>query len=1029
MRGRAPQSWLVSIAFAGCLLLVPRPAFSAGPDVIFKDGFDDKIPVITTLDFRVQGDPTLNPPLPVSSPYATFDFSANDDHRLESFCLKLVYSPIAPPTPAASDACWHRFDAPVPGIAPAAVIDVVDYPFRLGFLASPLYVRLWVSDNSGQVSVSAVRRADYDPGTPPSVDNVFATASNAPCSPLAASDTTAPGNGTVTIKWLANFPNGESASGGIDLAYTEDGVTYLPIPGAQNLFNAAGSGCTLAPSGENASCPAGPFESSPKSGCYLWPAGASAGYFGVRVRATDSKGISSVREAVPPLNTYIGASGIRFLAGNPDPGLGGNALTSVINNRLYQRYGVVDPGALAVSSRGVVYLRDRDNGILWINPQNGVMSRLGTLGAVAFGDGGTAHSAVWVSPQYIAVDFADRLMVWDSDRIRRVEVDSEGLPNTVDTFIGGGSDPSNSGIAPLEVQLTPCSYCDILPMPNGDVFTIDNVFYRRSIAGHIRRYRAASNSVDAIDVTGIGYSEEPTRNLDDCTFYGLMLEQNVTAGTVVHLHAKTQPSVYGSVCNYGTATFDENGAAAAVQLPNNVFVPYATVYRSGLDGQLYAWDTAIGGGIYRFDRTNNQWLRILGDGTRGINPCPDGTEAQVCEAEVNDFFVDTLGSLYFISLGQLRVVVTALESDGLGGLIEKRRVRTLVGQGLYYGDGGDALSARFSMITSAKPWIDGGQEKVVVHDLVNARMREVTIGGTVATIAGNGNVGLPTLDVDARTTPIATSSLTRMGIEPTSGRLYAAVSYAEILYLERIAGVWMWRHLAGMGTVPYASASDGETSVQLHGTEFFALTPTSVLYVASTLDPTLFPATYWGDSFILGFDTTTGALSHFIGQPGADTGSFCADGTLRANCHITVGYYGPNTDPSLDTAGPGDSDDRYVTVESNSLYSPVLRTVPANDPLAAVGTLTALPTSNFSSFAYVRRADLGGAEVVYYCPPDGILHRMELSPAQADVALPWPVPGLRCTGNSLVWNEARHSLTFAYKRWGLYGVAEYVEIP
>ena len=96
---------------------------------------------------------------------------------------------------------------------------------------------------------------------------------------------------------------------------------------------------------------------------------------------------------------------------------------------------------------------------------------------------------------------------------------------------------------------------------------------------------------------------------------------------------------------------------------------------------------------------------------------------------------------------------------------------------------------------------------------------------------------------------------------------------------------------------------------------------------------------------------------------------------------------------------------------------------------ACLGTLTALPTSNFSSFAYVRRADLGGAEVVYYCAYDGILHRMELSPMQADVALPWPVPGMRCTGNSLVWNAARHSVTFPYKRWGLYGVAEYVDVP
>jgi hypothetical protein len=107
-----------------------------------------------------------------------------------------------------------------------------------------------------------------------------------------------------------------------------------------------------------------------------------------------------------------------------------------------------------------------------------------------------------------------------------------------------------------------------------------------------------------------------------------------------------------------------------------------------------------------------------------------------------------------------------------------------------------------------------------------------------------------------------------------------------------------------MGTVPYASASDGETSVQLRGTEFFALTPSSVLYVAYTFDGTLFPATGgWGDGFILGFDNATGALSRFIGQPGGDFGSFAPTAPARELRHHHSLLW-PNTDPSLDTGGP-----------------------------------------------------------------------------------------------------------------------------
>ena len=1042
MQLRAPHSLRVCIALAGCLLLAPRTAAAGDTGVVFQDGFEprgpDQVPVVTSLDFRVQGDPALNPPLPVSTPYASFSFSATDDFRLAAFCLKRVYSPIVPPVPVANDACWRRFDAPVPGIAPSAAIDVVDYPFHLGFLPSPLYVRLWVRDDVGQVSASTVRQADYDPGMPPSVDNVYATTTNTPCAPTGAGDSTVAANEAVVIKWLAGFPNGASPGGAIDLEYTEDGATHAPIPGAQNLANAAGSGCTLAPTGSNASCPAGPFESSPKSGCHLWPAGASkpTGYFAVRVRATDSKGITTVRESVPPLNAYEPGAGlperrIRFLAGNTDPGFGGDARTTVINNRLDRRIGLFDPGALAVGARGVVFLRDRDNGILWLDPRTGVLDRLGKLGPLSAGDGGPAASATWRSPHFIAVDYADRLLVWDHDRIRRVEVDGEGLPTTVHTFIGGGSDASGSGISPLDVQLFPdCTTCVILPTPGGDVFIADSVFFRRNVAGHIRRYRAAGNTVDTFDVTGIGYSLEPARNLDDCAFSGLMLEQDVATETVLRLHATTYPGVFGSACTYGTATLDENGVASAMQLPElpNQF-GFGAAYRSGLDGHVYAWDFLYGGGIYRFDRAGNQWVRVLGDGARGINACPDGAEAGACAAEVNDFFVDALGNLHFVSLGQLRAVVASLENNGAGGLIEKGRVRTIAGQGLHYGDGGDALSARFSMITTAKPWTDAGQEKLVVLDLVNARLREATIGGAAETIAGNGDIGFPMLDFDARSMPIAPSSFTRLGVEPGNGRVHAALASGEVVYLERTGGIWMWRHLAGLGTVPYASASDGETSVQLRGLEFFALTPTSVLYVANTLDTNLFPSSGgWGDGFILGFDTTTGAMSRFMGQPGPDSG-FCADGTARTNCGIAVTFFGPNTDPSFDSAGPGSEDDRYIMSEHNSYFSSVLRTVPANDPLGAVGTLTALPILGFSSFAYVRRADLGGAELVYYCAPDGMLRRLEPGPPQVETLLPSPVPGMRCTGNSLVWNQARRSLTFPYKLRGLYGVAEYLDVP
>jgi hypothetical protein len=56
----------------------------------------------------------------------------------------------------------------------------------------------------------------------------------------------------------------------------------------------------------------------------------------------------------------------------------------------------------------------------------------------------------------------------------------------------------------------------------------------------------------------------------------------------------------------------------------------------------------------------------------------------------------------------------------------------------------------------------------------------------------------------------------------------------------------------------------------------------------------------------------------------------------------------------------------------------------------------------------------------------------QVSPAPSgprDTVLAWPIPEMKCRGSSLVWNPDKKSLTFAYDHAGLYGVAEYLDVP
>jgi hypothetical protein len=1120
--------------------------------------FDTTAPVPNTLSFTVQGDPTVDPAV-VSTPFAAVSFHATDTDEVADFCLKIGYGSGPAPLLTANDPCFLPLATkPNPDVQPASDVTVTDQPYRLGFIPGPQRIFLWVRDRSQRVSLPVFVSTIYDPGDPPVITNFYATTSDTPSTPLAPTDLTVRNDEALYIKWNVAFP--PSLSGPTTPSGPAVLIDYLtpsgfqPIPGTEggltNGDNDGAGGCTV---------------DAGKTGCYLWPAGAPkpSTYFTVRLRATNNKAIQSVRTTVPPLNTFDpGPSGITgddvltrrfdFLAGNPDIGLGGNLRATVFNNRVYSSGASFDSGSFAVSSQGVIYFRDQDNGLLWVNPVNGNVELLIRIDATRTGqgDGAPLSSATTLqAPGFIAIDFEDRLLIWDYERIRRITVTADGLPSGIEAVAGGGALLEGTNVAPSDVYLINCTGCNILPLPSGDLYFGNNLYLRSGYSGapaRIWHYQEGGGTprADSLAPHGFGYwdvdyastplSPDCTADPNPCGYYFTSkafcdpgshqcvgctapgttcpmdtrcdsLASSVTfdqcvydiaqctliepviefdaLGSLLRMHAWSQGSYQGSPCPAGRVTLDTiavsvtDAVPAAVhqpQVPGAVPYPGASFFKTGMDGKVYAFISQAVAGLYQYDHSGAtdalKWKLVLGLGVgEGNANCPDDTEATSCVTELQDFFVDALGNIYFLAYGQLRTIVTFF--DVPSGTY-KRYVRTIGGQGLFFGDGGDPLSARFTMLSTVRRWNDAGTDKLVVSDVVNERLREVSLGAgaTVETLAGNGFAdsfvvgpsGLPPSQQ-----PVSLSTGLRFGVEP-NGRVHLPNSpYA---YLDRGASSSLsddrWHllgtPLSGTSKYYYEAGADGTTDAQPASANFFALTPTHVLYTNYRI-PSI-----WSDGMVKAYALADGTQRQFAGVAGPMVPGFCDDPTdaitpdnfTRDNCGIDMTYGWITVDPTFDDFGTvGCADDRYVLPANWPVLSRLVRTLPADcGPVSQGNLLPGVLVHNdgspvviphaFVSMVYVRRDDLGpGTETIYYCNYEGNeyrLHRYQVAvvgpvgttgatgitgpTGPRDETLPWPVATMQC-GPTLLWDASKKSLTFTYGQGGLYGVAEYLDVP
>ena len=424
--------------------------------------------------------------------------------------------------------------------------------------------------------------------------------------------------------------------------------------------------------------------------------------------AVDSSGNLYLSDTLNNVIRKATASGtITTVAGNGTYGYSGDggAATSA------QFWG---PYAVAVDASGNLYIADRYNSRVRMVSASGIVTTVAGNGNCGFsGDGGPATSACLDWPSGVALDAAGDFYIADSNNNRIRQVTSGG---TITTVAGNGTvGDSGDGGAAASAQLY---YPDSVAVDTGGNLHITDSGNARirlvSAAGTISTVVGGATGDGALGV--FGFLNQPAgvaRDNAGNTYIADASDNRVR---------KVAPNgVITTVAGTGEPGFSgDGGAAASAQLRN----PYGVAVDAS--GNLYIADSGnwrirkIGGaGTITTVAGNGSCCGYTGDGGAA-------TSAQI--GLPYGLAVDSSGNLY----------LSDIDNNVIRKVAPSGTIATVAGNGThgYSGDGGAATSAQFWGPYGVAVDASGN---LFVADRYNQRIRRVSASGIVSTVAGNGN--------------------------------------------------------------------------------------------------------------------------------------------------------------------------------------------------------------------------------------------------------------------------------------------------
>jgi sugar lactone lactonase YvrE len=370
--------------------------------------------------------------------------------------------------------------------------------------------------------------------------------------------------------------------------------------------------------------------------------------------------------------------------------------------------GLTTPEGVTVDTAGNVLVTDTTNNKILKISSGGTVSTFAGNGTAGFtGDGGLATSAELSHPEGVFVSGTGDVWISDTGNSRVRKVDHAG--GNINTVAGGG------GAGPVCANGTATSLAVFFPEglsmdSHGNLIitdTGDNCV--RSLSGTTLTtlIQGAGSPFDAIaDAAGNLYISSPTGPNPDVV--------RVNAGTM------TLTPVAGSV---NCQVYGLGGQASAAMLCQ----PYAVTFDS--IGNLYVADPQAET-VLKIDPAGIL-TKVAGTGNSGYSP--DGTLATSADLSGPSGLAFNSTDDLFISDDGNRVIRRV---DHVTGNIYT--VAGTPGQYGFSGDGGPATSAKFFQPEGIAFDAAGN---LYISDLGNYRVRKVTPGGIISTVAGCGPQG------------------------------------------------------------------------------------------------------------------------------------------------------------------------------------------------------------------------------------------------------------------------------------------------
>jgi uncharacterized protein (TIGR03437 family) len=517
-------------------------------------------------------------------------------------------------------------------------------------------------------------------------------------------------NGTIsTVAGTGQVGFGFSGDGGPAIAAQLDHPSAVAVDGAGNLFIADTSNFRI--------------RKVAIDGTITTVAGNGRGYGGdggsaVNAQlanpqgiAIDSSGNLFIADVRNNRVRKVDASGIiTTVAGNGQQGYSGDGATAV-NAQLNR------PQSVVVDAAGNLFIADSCNTrIRKVTPAGLITTIAGTGQAGYSGDGGSASSAQLNVPSAITLDAAGNLLIADNNNSRIRKMTPAGSMTTVagngQYGYSGDSGPSTSAqlFNPYGVAIDAAGNLLIADSGNNNVRKV-------SAAGIITTATGAS-------VTGSGACCPYLLRGVGSDSGGSLFITDAAHGQVRRVAANGSSAVVAGIGQQGYA--GDGGLATSAQLnsPNAVTVDAA--------GNLYITDQ----GNNRIRKVSTTGVISTAAGNGQFGNSGDGglaTSAQLnlsCSYQCGGVALDAQGNLLFADYGNHRI--RKVSTNGV--------ISTVAGNGNpgFGGDGGSATAA--SLYYPASVALDAAGN-LYIADNGNGVIRKVSPGGTISTIAGNGEGG------------------------------------------------------------------------------------------------------------------------------------------------------------------------------------------------------------------------------------------------------------------------------------------------